>query len=157
VLWDLEGYRIVAQLAGHSGRVFSARFVRGGHEIMTSAADGTARLWDTRTGRPRQIFSAGVAFLFDATLSPDGAMVVAGGADGSLRFFDATTGHQLWALPVHRSYVIGVHFEGDEIVTRSFAGEVARWSMRQPIPPGVFDDLARCQLPSCDPIMKADE
>ncbi|HEX3482910.1 MAG TPA: protein kinase [Kofleriaceae bacterium] len=157
VLWDLESYRIVAQLAGHAGRVFSARFVRGGHDIMTSAADGTARLWDARTGRPRQIFSAGVAFLFDATLSPDGAMVVAGGADGSLRFWDATTGHQLWALPVHRSYVIGIHFEGDEIVTRSFIGDVARWSMLQPISPGVLGNLTRCQLSFCDPTIKVGE
>src|SRR5262249_31200504 len=41
VLWDLESYRIVAQLVGHAGRVFSARFVRSGRDIMTSAADPT--------------------------------------------------------------------------------------------------------------------
>lgn len=90
-------------------------------------------------------------------LSPDGAMVVAGGADGSLRFWDTTTGHQLWAQTVHRSYVIGIHFEGDEIVTRSFIGDVARWSMLQPISPGVIDNLARCQLSFCDPVIKVGE
>jgi WD40 repeat protein len=150
VLWDLERYAIVARLEGHSGRVFSARFVRGGDEILTSAGDGTARLWDAATGRHEQTFSAGVAFLFDATLSPDGAMVVAGGADGSLRFWDAATGRQLWTLPVHRSYVIGVHFEGDELATRGFAGDLARWSLRRPTASSVLDDLARCHQPSCD-------
>jgi WD40 repeat protein len=155
VLWDLKNYGIVAQLEGHSGRVFSARFVRGDDEILTSAGDGTVRLWDGRTGRYKQTFSTAIPFLFDATLSPDGSVVVAGGVDGSLRFWDATSGRQLWALPVHRSYVIGIHFESNEIVTRSVAGDVARWSTRQPISASVLDNLARCHRPSCDPTANA--
>jgi hypothetical protein len=28
--------------------------------------------------------------------------------------------------------VIGIHFEGDDIVTRGFAGEVSRWTLPKP-------------------------
>ena len=56
-------------------------------------------------------------------------MVIAGGGDGLLRFWDATSGRQLWKLQAHSSNVIGIHFEGDDIVTRSFAGDVSRWRL----------------------------
>jgi WD40 repeat protein len=45
VLVDLERYRIIAQLEGHTGRVFSARWVAD-DQILTAGADRTVRLWD---------------------------------------------------------------------------------------------------------------
>ncbi|TMQ06402.1 MAG: hypothetical protein E6J90_46330, partial [Deltaproteobacteria bacterium] len=94
VLVDLEGYRIIAQLEGHVGRVFSARWVAGG-QILTAGADGSARLWDGTTGRLRQTYRGGSRALSDATLAFDG-LVIAGGADGLLRFWDQASGRQLW-------------------------------------------------------------
>jgi WD40 repeat protein len=131
VLWALDQYRLVARLEGHTGRVFTARFVAvgDGHEILTAGADGTARLWDVATGRPLQSFRGDSHFLVDATLAPDGSVIVAGGSDGFLRFWDTSNGRLLWMLQAHRSYVIGVHYEGDDLVTRGFAGDVARWTL----------------------------
>jgi WD40 repeat protein len=40
LLWDLERYRLITELEGHVGRVLSARFVDGGHEILTVGNDG---------------------------------------------------------------------------------------------------------------------
>jgi WD40 repeat protein/serine/threonine protein kinase len=133
VLWNLDQYRIVARLEGHAGRVFTARFVAvgDGHEILTAGADGTARLWGAATGRPRQSFRGDSHFLVDAALAPGGSLIVAGGSDGALRFWDTSNGRLLWMLQAHRSYVIGVHYEGDDLVTRGFAGDVARWTLPQ--------------------------
>jgi WD40 repeat protein len=131
-LWDLDEHRLIAQLDGHVGRVFTARFVSAGHEILTAGADGTARLWSAATGRPRQAFHGDSHFLADATIAPDGSVVVAGGSDGSLRFWDVSNGRLLWTLPAHKSYVVGVHYEGSDIVTRGFAGDVSRWTLPQP-------------------------
>lgn len=128
VLWDVEQYRFVAQLDGHIGFVYSARFVSGGHEVVTAGADGTARRWDGHTGRLRQIYRAGSRFLADATLTPDGSMVVAGDGDGLLRFWDVA-GHPLWKLQAHKSHTVGIHFEGDDIVTRGFGGDISRWAL----------------------------
>ncbi len=132
VLWDLDQHQLVARLDGHVGRVFTARFVAGGHEILTAGADGTARLWDAATGTLRQSFSGDSHFLADATMAPDGSMIVAGGSDGFLRFWDASNGRLLWTLQAHKSYVTGVHYEGTDIVTRGFAGDVSRWTLPQP-------------------------
>src|SRR5262249_43072873 len=83
MLWDLDKYQLVGPLEGHvMGRVFTARFVGDGHEILTTGSDGTARLWDAATGRPRQSFQGDSHFLVDAAPSPDGTVIVAGGSDG---------------------------------------------------------------------------
>ena len=60
-----------------------------------------------------------------------GGIRVAGGSDGFLRLWDTSDGRLLWMMQTHRSYVIGVHYEGDDLVTRGFAGDVARWTLPQ--------------------------
>lgn len=134
MLWDLERYRLVGPVEGHAGRVFTARFVfvGGRSEILTTGSDGTARRWDAETGRLHQSFRGGSHVLVDVALSPDGSVVVAGGSDGFLRFWDTSDGRLLWNLQAHRSYVVGVHYDGDDLVTRGLAGEVARWALPSP-------------------------
>lgn len=134
VLWDLEQYRLVTRLTGHVGRVFSARFVAIGEgtEILTTGSDGTARRWNAASGGLRMTFRDDSHFLAEAAPSPDGSLIVAGGSDGLVRFWDVSSGRLVWRLQAHRSYVIGVHYEGDDLVTRGFAGELARWSLPSP-------------------------
>ncbi len=126
LLIALDTFRIVARLEGHVGRVFSARWVPG-NRVLTAGADGTASLWDGLTGRLLQTYKGGPRFLGDAALLSD--LVVGGDADGLLRFWDAATGAKLWTIPVHKSAVIGVHWEGADIVTRGFTGEISRWRL----------------------------
>jgi WD40 repeat protein len=77
LLWDLERYHLVAQLEGHVGQAFSARYVDGGH--ATAGADGAARLWNGETGRFLRAYRSTSDFLADAVVASDGAMIVAGG------------------------------------------------------------------------------
>jgi WD40 repeat protein/tRNA A-37 threonylcarbamoyl transferase component Bud32 len=132
VLWDVLQYRLIASLEDHPGRAFSARFVRGDQEIATAGNDGTAELWDGWTGHHLQTYRGSFRFLEDATVTPDGSMVVAAGGDGMVRFWDRTSGRSLWEMPAYRSPVIGLHWEGDNLVTRGFRGEISRWSFPAP-------------------------
>jgi WD40 repeat protein/serine/threonine protein kinase len=129
VLWDLGSYRIIAKLEGHQGQVFSVRFVNGDRELLSAGTDGAARLWDGMTGRLRQTYFGSSGFLLDAVLDPDGSTVVTAGSDGVLRFWDPSSGRMIWTLHVHGSIISGVHFEGIDIVTRGFNGELARWRL----------------------------
>jgi len=126
VLVDLATFRVITPLAGHFGRVFSARWVTG-HQILTAGGDGTVRAWDGATGQPHQTYRGSARLLADVALTNEG-FVVAGGADGLLRFWDAG-GRLLWTLPAHNSMVIGVHLEGEDLVTRAFTGELSRWTL----------------------------
>jgi WD40 repeat protein len=140
-LWDVESYRSLAQLASEGqGQVYSARFVAGG-QVITACGDGAARLWDGEDGKLRQTYRGSSRFLADATLSADGSMLIAGGGGGQLRFWETASGRPLWTMPAHRSDLVGVHVEGDDIVTRGFSGDVARW--RLPAAGQVIEACAR--------------
>ena len=131
-LFDLD--RLVARLEGHSGRVWSARFVREGREILTAGADGSSRLWDATTGKLVQLFqSSGSRNLADAALSGDGAVIAAGAGDGTVRFFDTVSGREIWKMQAHATAVIGVDFDGSDVVTRGKAGDLARWELPDPV------------------------
>ncbi|HEX3757731.1 MAG TPA: hypothetical protein VHW23_03455 [Kofleriaceae bacterium] len=132
VLWDIEHYRSVAPLVGHVGIVWAGRFVRDGREILTTGSDGTVRSWDAVSGRLLHIYRGSPRFLADATVSPDDAMIVAASGDGQVYFWDASNERPLWTLPAHQPHVVGVHFEGSDLVTRGFAGDVARWMLPKP-------------------------
>jgi WD40 repeat protein len=131
-LWDLRRYVRISELEGHIGVVRSARFVRDGRELLTAGADGTARLWDAETGRLLHTYRGSARFLCDVTLDPDGWMVVSAGGDGMIRFWDAATERPLWTFPAHKPHAIGLHFEGRDLVTRGFDGDLSRWSLPAP-------------------------
>ena len=145
LLIDLDRHRVIAQLAGHVGEVFSARWVAG-QRILTAGADGGARMWDGVTGGLLQVYRGSSRFLADATVMTDD-VVVGGDADGTLRFWDASSGARLWMLQAHKSSIVGVHVEGDDLVTRGFTGEISRW--RLPPTGQVIDacgDHPRCAI-----------
>ncbi len=148
-VWDLERYRSIAQLDGHGAPVFGARFSGRDHWILTAGGDGTARMWD-EAGRLRQTYRGSSRFLSDATLDPDGSMVVAGGADGVLRFWDVASGRPLWTLAAHKSPLVGLHFEGGDLVTRGFGGDLSRLKFAKPELVIKRASLARLALSSPD-------
>jgi hypothetical protein len=71
-------------------------------------------------------------------------MIVAGGSDGVLRVWSRSSGRLLWTLQAHASYVVGVHYEGNDVITRGFAGDITRWTL--PAPDSVID---ACRARSC--------
>jgi WD40 repeat protein len=144
VLWDLENDRRIADLEGSKAQVFSARFVRGDREILTAGGDGVARRWDGVTGRFLQAYYGRNPFLLDAVLDPGGSIVITGGGDGLLRFWDLASGGMIWTLRAQRSAIAGIHFEGSDIVTRGFAGEVSRWALPALPASSVIQGVLRC-------------
>jgi WD40 repeat protein/serine/threonine protein kinase len=131
-LWDLTRYRLQTTLAGHVGRVFTARFVGDEHELLTTGVDGAVMSWDAASGQPRAAYRGGSRYLADAVITPDGTMIVSGGGDGLLRFWETGSTKLLWTLPAHKVGVVGIHFDGSDIVTRGFGGDVSRWTLPEP-------------------------
>jgi len=144
VLVDLENLGIAAQLVGHKGQVFSARFVGGDREILTAGSDGIARRWDGATGKLLQTYLGSSQYLLDAALNPDGSIIVTAGGDGVLRFWDVFSGKMIWALRIHNSTIGGLHFEGADIVARGFSGGLSRWALAPPASQTAIRELVRC-------------
>jgi WD40 repeat protein/serine/threonine protein kinase len=144
VLWDLDRYIAIANIGDDKNKIFSARFEAHGHEILTASNDGVARLWDSTTGRLLQSYVGSSEYLLDAARSPDGSMVVTAGGMGVLRFWDASTGSLLWMLRAHQGIISEVRFEGNDLVTRGFTGEITRWSFPDSVVPALMDRVLRC-------------
>lgn len=125
-LWDLEHYRLLAPLAGHVGGVFSVRFQTD--IVLTAGADSSVRMWDIRTGNLMQTYQDGSRTMTDATLDPTGQFVVAGGGDGVLRFWDKS-GSLIWQQVAHRSPIAGIHYQGQDLISRGFGGDISRWRL----------------------------
>jgi len=79
-LWDVASGREIGNLVGHSGIVWGAAFSPDGQMLASVSSDGTAKVWDWRSGDllksldfPDQVGSV--------SFSPDGQTLAVGGLD----------------------------------------------------------------------------
>ena len=114
-------------LSGHRGAVYSAVFSPGGKEVATASKDGTARVWDERTGACIHIFAGHGSTVMKAIFSPDGTKIMTTSFDGIVRVWDirAAACLHLLAANEHNANFASFSPAGEQIVT---AG-----SMRKPV------------------------
>jgi WD40 repeat protein len=77
-----------AELCGHDGPVTALAFAPDGRTLLSAGRDGTARLWDVATHRPREAFDWGLGALYSLAVAPDGMTAAVGGADGRAVVWD---------------------------------------------------------------------
>lgn len=147
----LEACHEERTLFGHQGDVLSARFTPDGKRVISCAKDGTARCWDTQTGK--QLWTTpdfgplGGELMADAVLSPDGKYFVTlfvgvshyDRRDGKrveytdrvARVWDAATGKQLAVLRGHRGRIRTAAFSSDakRLATASEDTTVRIWEI----------------------------
>lgn len=112
-----------------------------GRHVLTWGPDGTARLWDARTGSPigSRFRHADVYGHMSATFSRDGHRILTWG-DTTARLWDAGTGAQIGPSLQHADGVSGAVFSSDEsrILTWGYDGTArlwdARWGLAQSSP-----------------------
>ena len=121
-----------------SGKVTSAAFSPDGTRIVTASADGTARLWDARTGEPigKTLRQDGPvrAATFDAT----GERVVTASDDKTARIWDARTGEPIGKTLHHDGPVLAATFDanGERVITASEDKTARIWNARTGEPVG---------------------
>jgi WD40 repeat protein len=113
------------------------------------STDGTARVWDARTGKPLTEPLTHQGEVVAAAFSPDGARVVTASTDGTARVWDAHTGKPLTEPLAHQGEVVAAAFspDGTRVVTASGDKTARVWEL--PLDPGSLDDWqrrARCGM-----------
>ncbi|MFN9315423.1 MAG: AAA-like domain-containing protein [Microcystis sp.] len=118
-------------LLAHEGTVWTAAFSPDGQRIASS--DGTARVWDAKTGSQLALLSVHEFTVTVAAFSPDGQRIVTASADKTARVWSAQTGSQLALLSGHEDRVTAAAFspDGQRIVASSLYDKTARvWSAK---------------------------
>src|SRR5262249_49603409 len=86
----------------HEASVNSAQFSPGGHWIVTSSEDKTARLWDAATGKQIGEPMKHEASVNSAQFSPNGQWIVTASEDKTARLWDAATGKPIGEPMKHK-------------------------------------------------------
>jgi WD40 repeat protein len=119
----------LAFMGFHDGEVLYADLSPDGRTALSAGADGTARLWDVRTGQERVLPLRHAGPVVKAIFSPDGARALTAGGDGVAKLWDARTGALVRALPGHTGGVTSVAIspDGARMASAGADGVVRLW------------------------------
>ncbi len=141
-----------APVRAHSGPIVHVEFDAKGERIVTASIDGTAALWNVKTGARLMLLSGHKDTVQTAQFSPDGQTVVTASRDGRAILWDVggKLPRQRFQFN-HTAAVVSARFDpsGAHIVTASEDGFVKIWSAMtgQPFGPPLKHD---------DPLVSAD-
>jgi len=99
VLWDVRTGRLL-RLLPHQARVLSLAYAPDGRTLATGGEDGSVRLWDPETGRPRHLLAGQGDRVNAVAFSGDGALLASGSADETICLWSVRTGRLLLTLRV---------------------------------------------------------
>jgi WD40 repeat protein len=101
-VWNLvTGQTVGGETTAHTAPAFAVCFSPSANRIVTASDDGTARIWDTATGRELHELDHASKWVRTATVSPDGTLVATSGLDDKVRVWQMETGKQVHALKGH--------------------------------------------------------
>ncbi len=119
---------------GHTGYVNSATFSpdEEGKWVLTASDDGTAKLWDSRTGKLVKTLSGHTDRVRHAEFSRDGTRVVTSSSDKTAIIWDTATGKPIGQpLQGHQWAVLFAQFssDGSKLITGSEDNMAAIWDV----------------------------
>ena len=114
---------------GHVGPVTSVDFRPDGKQLVTSSAEGAARVFDVVKGTRLLLMPIGTSTVESAHYSDDGKFIVTAGADGVARVWNALNGRELGTFSGHRDTVSDALFnrDGHLVITASDDGTARIW------------------------------
>ncbi|HZT83353.1 MAG TPA: hypothetical protein VFA26_24190, partial [Gemmataceae bacterium] len=115
--------------------IVSVAFSHDDRLVLTASQDGTARLWDARTGKAK-----GPAFFHGqpvkaAVFSPDSRLVLTASVDFTARLWDVSTGHSLGPVFRHQHGLACAAFspDGQRFATGSSDHTARIWNTPVPL------------------------
>lgn len=157
-VWDVKSGEERAALIGHRDwidstsqtkcRVDSVAFHPDEARVLTGGVDGTARVWEARSGSLLATLEGHTGSVSRAVYSPDGARIVTASLDSTARLWRDTSGKLVatarlaaetasdpWQLPVAASFTASGH----SVVAVNRAGAARIWNAEHHTVSATFD------------------
>ncbi len=144
LVWDVERGAGAVEPLQHVAVVCGAWFSPDGTRLLTWAADQTARVWDSRSGKPlTPPMECGEQYGAAPRFSPDGRLVLTCGGN-SVRVWDAESGEPVTPSMPDDSRSSAFNRSGDRVVTNAMIAAKV-WNLT-PEPHPTADLLRLAQL-----------
>jgi len=111
-VWHRDG-TLVRTIDTHTGRIAAVAVSPDGTIVGTAGADGVARTWSVRRGRPRHVLHILGGAVTDVEFSGDGRYVIAAG-EREARVWTVEDGVLVHVLRGHHGLVASVAFSPDD-------------------------------------------
>ncbi|MBP7077181.1 MAG: WD40 repeat domain-containing protein [Bacteroidales bacterium] len=114
---------------GHTSYVNTAEFSSDGKYIVTASDDGTAKIWESRSGKLVLILVGHTDKVTQAHFSPDGKSIVTASFDNTVKIWESSSGKLLMSIDGHTSAVWSAQYssDGKYIITDSQDGTKGIW------------------------------
>jgi WD40 repeat protein len=123
LLPDLPDPALIRTLHGHTKEVRACAISSAGDIIVSGSADGTLKVWDTRSGEERRTLRGHTSKVTGCAISPAGDAIVSASSDGTLKVWDMHTGACLSTLYVNSwLHACVFHPDGEHIVAVGAGG-----------------------------------
>jgi F-box and WD-40 domain protein 1/11 len=125
-VWDLQGKKLVRQLAGHSGSVLCVQY--DDKYVISGSSDATIMVWDKHTGNLlKQLKGHGDSVL---NLRFKGNVLLSGSKDRSIKIWNIKEGICEATLVGHKAAVNVVMFSHELIVSASGDRAIRVWDFK---------------------------
>jgi WD40 repeat protein len=116
------------RLRGHHGYVNALAFSPDSQHLLTGSDDGTARVWNARSGGLERTLRGHEGIVRGVSYSEDGQWIATAGGDGTARVWPADGGDAV-ILVGHQGPVNTARFDGrgDRLVTAGNDGTIRVW------------------------------
>jgi WD40 repeat protein len=134
-LIEIDTGEEIRTFIGHTNEtlVNSINFNAAGDKFITSAWDGTIRVWDLLSGLQLIKIKGHPGGVYSAKFDPSGKFIVSGGDDFMVRLWDATTGALVSEFSGHQGGVGDVNITADlkYIISGSRDGSIRIWNVEE--------------------------
>lgn len=142
---------ILRSWQAHDKAISCIQFSPNGRELLSTCADGSAKLWDSENGTEKQRFVAHAELITFGVFSPDGSKIATVSADRTLKIW-SVGGRLINNITAHDDSVTCVAWIDNRIVTGSLDRSIKTWTESgQQLRKVRADGFLRRIIPSSDP------
>jgi WD40 repeat protein len=142
----VQNMRITQRFEGHQAYLNNISYNMDGSRLVTTSGDGSARIWDRKTGQQLTSISSGNAEFNSIAVHPHDPIIATGDSAGVVKLWDADTGLELESFSLTDLYseegekaegngdeiiVTAVSFspDGNRLVGGNFGGTIKIWDV----------------------------